>query len=52
MYLTAIAHTESMERRARLIDLRVATSADTSGFDDALRKIDAATERMKDGSRG
>jgi hypothetical protein len=52
MYLTAIAHTESMERRARLIDLRVATGADPSGFDDALRKIDAATERMKDGSRG
>lgn len=52
MYLTAIAHTESMERRVRLIDLRLATISDASGFDDALRKIEAAAERMKDGGRG
>jgi hypothetical protein len=54
MYLTAIAHSESVERRARLIDLRLAMAptraASTTRCASSTPR--AHCRRMKDERRG
>lgn len=52
MHLAAIVQTEAIERRARLIDMRIAMASDQSGIDDAVRKIDAASERIAERLNG
>jgi hypothetical protein len=39
MFLAAIARAERNERRARLLDARIAAVTDEKGFDSALRNL-------------